>query len=221
MHQKSLRLAALAVFFASASCQLTGTYSVQLTAAAPIGTAGVQLSNYPQCSQDCASSGRVCPTDPNDLECQCGPDNRGNTSSCQALTCSDAEYQRAETLARDLCQPVYEANPSLELSASSAIASATAAAMSALATRNPTVLTDYPLLATFLIFSLCRPVGGLSPKRESSCRSGNMTSTGSTGGNASSPITPFTGQGSVMDVTKVGAVLSVCAAAILGVAFWL
>ncbi|KAI4199955.1 MAG: hypothetical protein LQ348_001804 [Seirophora lacunosa] len=52
---------------------------------------------------------------------------------------------RAETLARDLCQPVYEANPSLELSASSAIASATAAAMSALATRNPTVLTDYPL----------------------------------------------------------------------------
>ncbi|KAI4112556.1 MAG: hypothetical protein LQ345_006313 [Seirophora villosa] len=55
---------------------------------------------------------------------------------------------RAETLARDLCQPVYEANPSLELSASSAIASATAAAMSALATRDPTVLTDYPLCVT-------------------------------------------------------------------------
>ncbi|KAL8957903.1 MAG: hypothetical protein Q9193_004937 [Seirophora villosa] len=216
MLHKSLRLAALAVFFASASCQLTGTYSVQLTAAAPIGTAGVQLSNYPQCSVSIIKPKSMpFPTD---------------TPLRSKIALHRAEYAlltrmiwnaRAETLARDLCQPVYEANPSLELSASSAIASATAAAMSALATRNPTLLTDYPLLATFLIFSLCRPVGGLSPKRESSCRSGNMTSTGSTGGNASSPITPFTGQGSVMYVTKVGAVLSVCAAATLGVAFWL
>ncbi|KAL8976418.1 MAG: hypothetical protein Q9177_006861, partial [Variospora cf. flavescens] len=53
----------------------------------------------------------------------------------------------AEILSRDLCQPLYEANPSLGVAASSAVASATAAARSALATRNPSVLTDYPFCA--------------------------------------------------------------------------
>ena len=50
----------------------------------------------------------------------------------------------AQTLSRDLCQPVYEANPALLAAASSAIASATQAAREALATRDPMVLTDYP-----------------------------------------------------------------------------
>ncbi len=53
----------------------------------------------------------------------------------------------SEVLSRDNCQPFYEANPSVAVAASSAIASATAAARSALATRNPQVLTDYPLCA--------------------------------------------------------------------------
>lgn len=53
----------------------------------------------------------------------------------------------SEVLSRDKCQPFYEANPSVAVAASSAIASATAAARSALATRNPQVLTDYPLCA--------------------------------------------------------------------------
>lgn len=80
-------------------------------------------------------------------------------------------------------------------------------------------------VTTFLIYSLCRPVGGLAPKSQSACRSGNATSSesgtspSSTG--MSPPITPFTGQGSVVGATSVGVLLSVFAGAIMGLLFWL
>ena len=80
-------------------------------------------------------------------------------------------------------------------------------------------------VTTFLIYSLCRPVGGLAPKSQSSCRSGNATSSGSgtspSSTGASPPITPFTGQGSVVGATSVGVLLSVFAGAIMGLLFWL
>ncbi|CAL8581585.1 hypothetical protein XPA_007274 [Xanthoria parietina] len=268
MYQTSLFLAVLAVCLTSASCQVTGTYSIQLTAPAPVGTVGASLPNYPQCAENCGYSTPICAGN-NVTACHCGVENRGNVSACELLTCNDAEYEQSEVLSRDNCQPFYEANPSVAVAASSAIASATAAARSALATRNPQVLTDYPLCAqrcatlsqtlcmgdpecvchcpavqateaacefancsredlditTFLIYSLCRPVGGLAPKSQSACRSGNATSSesgtspSSTG--MSPPITPFTGQGSVVGATSVGVLLSVFAGAIMGLLFWL
>ncbi|KAI4110550.1 MAG: hypothetical protein LQ345_006980, partial [Seirophora villosa] len=160
----------------------------------------------------------------------------------------------ALALSDDFCGPVYTATPSLGVAVSSAIGSATAAARSALSTRSPDVLGDYPAcansnvaqvspklsawatesvsavaqqcrqqraLATFLVFDLCAPVGGLQPKLESACRSDNMTTPSSTIGTASSvlftssptasPITPFMGEGYALGARSLEAALAVFA----------
>lgn len=38
------------LFLRSASCQVTGTYAVQVTATTETGSAGTMLANYPQCA---------------------------------------------------------------------------------------------------------------------------------------------------------------------------
>ena len=67
-------------------------------------------------------------------------------------------------------------------------------------------------------------MGGLYPKRESACRAGNSTSPGTPGGNGTvnpAPITPFTGQGSVVGVEEIGLLLSLVAGPVIGMLFWL
>ena len=102
----------------------------------------------------------LCPA-PVDNRCECGPANRGNSSACEALTCNDADYlsmssyfssfsietdfwSAAAALAPDLCQSLYDADPSYSAAVSTAIASATSAALKAVATANPLDFSTYP-----------------------------------------------------------------------------
>ncbi|KAL8992062.1 MAG: hypothetical protein Q9169_007407 [Polycauliona sp. 2 TL-2023] len=185
MHQKILlSLFGIVGHIFPASSQITGTYSVEVTATTPVGTVGTEVANYPQCvvsinrplhpwrlqltevlatQQDCDAALHLCPPSENGgLLCACGIQNRGNNSACQALACSDADYLRTLLLCRDLCEKqligyiealeyshdicesTYEADPSLASAVSSAIASETAAALSAVASINGSNQAEYP-----------------------------------------------------------------------------
>lgn len=45
-----LGLATFASLLLSVSCQVTGNYAIQISAPTPVGTAGRDLANYPQCA---------------------------------------------------------------------------------------------------------------------------------------------------------------------------
>ncbi|KAL8965575.1 MAG: hypothetical protein Q9183_003777, partial [Haloplaca sp. 2 TL-2023] len=74
--------------------------------------------------------------------------NRAATAACERVACSSAEYDTTQTLAQELCSPLYE-NGTLDASpVSAAIASATAAAAAAVAGKDATDTNDYPPCGT-------------------------------------------------------------------------
>ncbi|KAL8952141.1 MAG: hypothetical protein Q9222_001918 [Ikaeria aurantiellina] len=83
-------------------------------------------------------------TSANNLTCQCDAPNRAATAGCEAVSCSSAEYSTTQTLAQQLCGPLY-ANGTLPSSpVSAAITAATSAAFAAVAGKDSTNTNDYP-----------------------------------------------------------------------------
>ncbi|KAL2056533.1 hypothetical protein ABVK25_002927 [Lepraria finkii] len=105
----------------------------------------VDLANYPECAQLCATqliTGDGC--DLNDIDCLCGPVYRSRTAACEEVTCSPEDRLTISLLAQELCDPVYSTTPTLGPAVSSAIASATIFAASAVASKDPTSISSYP-----------------------------------------------------------------------------
>ncbi|KAI4170231.1 MAG: hypothetical protein LQ343_005114 [Gyalolechia ehrenbergii] len=87
-------------------------------------------------------------TTSNNLTCQCDSGNRAATAGCEKVSCSPTDYDKTQTLARELCSPLY-ANSSLDATpVSAAISTATAAAVAAVNGKDVTNPNDYPPCAT-------------------------------------------------------------------------
>lgn len=85
--------------------------------------------------------------DTSNLQVACGANFRSLTAGCEAAICDNADYTKTQLLAQQLCGSSYNNNATLGSSVSSAVVSATAAAIAATSGKDPTVLTDYPLCA--------------------------------------------------------------------------
>ncbi|KAI4086825.1 MAG: hypothetical protein LQ344_007262 [Seirophora lacunosa] len=112
------------------------------------------LSSYPPCAAQCQVEVINSPSNPcaftttTNLTCQCAAANRAATAGCEKVSCSPAEYSTTQTLAEELCGPLYT-NGSLSASpVTVAIASATAAADAAVAGKDPANPNDYPPCGT-------------------------------------------------------------------------
>ncbi|KAL8708433.1 MAG: hypothetical protein Q9220_006723 [cf. Caloplaca sp. 1 TL-2023] len=112
------------------------------------------LKSYPTCAAQCqieviSLGSNPCGfTSTNNLTCQCDGPNRAATAACEAVSCSPTEYGTTQTLAQQLCGPLY-ANGTLSASpVSAAVTAATSAALSAVAGKDPTSTNDYPTCAT-------------------------------------------------------------------------
>ncbi|KAL8665551.1 MAG: hypothetical protein Q9168_007673 [Polycauliona sp. 1 TL-2023] len=124
-------------------CSLFAITTAQVSGSADLG-------NYPDCSAQCLitrlqMTASLCRNyAPNNLTCLCAGPNRAATAACEKLSCTDTDYQTTQTLAQDLCGPLYTNNTLNPTSVSSAIASATAAATAAVAGKDFLNSNDYP-----------------------------------------------------------------------------
>ncbi|KAL9019969.1 MAG: hypothetical protein Q9185_002759 [Variospora sp. 1 TL-2023] len=112
------------------------------------------LSSYPRCAANCEIQVINGPNNPcaftttNNLTCQCDAGNRAATASCEKVSCFADEYATTQTLAQQLCSPLYDNGTLSGPSVSAAIATATAAADAAVAGKDPTNPNDYPPCGT-------------------------------------------------------------------------
>ncbi|CAO1605748.1 hypothetical protein XANCAGTX0491_009254 [Xanthoria calcicola] len=150
-------------FFALIAAQDPTLGDPTLLASYPACAARCEVANNARPSAPCASSG------PNNVTCLCDAANRAAAAGCEKVTCTPTEYTTTQTLAQQLCDPLY-ANTTLNPTAvSSAIASAsaTAAAAAAVAGKDVTDATDYPpcaqsCLAQYLPASGCGSLSNVS-----------------------------------------------------------
>ncbi|KAL8885706.1 MAG: hypothetical protein Q9205_007703 [Flavoplaca limonia] len=112
------------------------------------------LASYPACAAQCQILVINRPSNPcgfttsNNLTCQCDFGNRAATAACEKVTCSPTDYDNTQTLAQELCGPLYTNGTLNPTSVTSAIASATAAASAAVEGKDVTDPNDYPDCAT-------------------------------------------------------------------------
>ncbi|KAL8981586.1 MAG: hypothetical protein Q9177_005523 [Variospora cf. flavescens] len=126
---------------------------IALTIAQSLGDPAL-LSSYPRCSANCQIQVINGPNNPcafttsNNLTCQCDASNRAATASCEKVSCSTDEYATTQTLAQQLCSPLYDNGTLSGPSVSATIGTATAAADAAVAGKDPTNPDDYPPCGT-------------------------------------------------------------------------
>ncbi|MDI1490859.1 MAG: hypothetical protein OHK93_002064 [Ramalina farinacea] len=114
-------------------------------AAQPSGSDPTNIFDYPFCSQLCSNETETqsyC--GPADLNCQCAPIFRSEAAACEAVTCSQEDFDTTFNLAQELCANVYAASPAVSTSVSSAIAAATSAAKADVAGKDVTDQSVYP-----------------------------------------------------------------------------
>ncbi|KAI4098454.1 MAG: hypothetical protein LQ339_006425 [Xanthoria mediterranea] len=130
------------------------------------------LASYPACAARCqvitnTLPSSPCASNPNNVTCACDSPNRAATAGCEKVTCTPTEYTTTQTLAQQLCGPLYANNTLNPTAVTSAIASATSAAAAAIAGKDVTDATDYPpcaqsCLAQYLPASGCGSLGNVS-----------------------------------------------------------
>ncbi|KAL8768296.1 MAG: hypothetical protein Q9209_005435 [Squamulea sp. 1 TL-2023] len=142
------------ITFTNAQSSIASSVLPTLVAPTPtsIGNAS-DINTYPICAQTCAKElapflAQAIPgCDANNIDCACSAYYRSRTAACEEVTCSDVDYQTTQTLAQQLCGPLYSNNSAMSTSIASAIASATAVAASAVAGKDPLILSSYPACA--------------------------------------------------------------------------
>lgn len=144
------------------------------------------LANYPPCAVQCRVevqrlSSNPCPSTASDnLTCICDVPNRAANAACKKISCSQSEIDTTDTLAQELCGPLYANNTINPTAVSSAIASATAAAAAAVAGKNASDTNDYPACA-----SSCQqkylPASGCGSIANASCACSSPIITGVVG----------------------------------------
>ncbi|KAL9596296.1 MAG: hypothetical protein Q9219_005891 [cf. Caloplaca sp. 3 TL-2023] len=138
----------------------TATAGSQVSSVLATATPAPNLGNpaniltYPACAQICNNETVAVAKrtgtdygDLNDVRNACDADFRAATAGCEAVTCTPAEIQRTQLLAQQLCGSFYNSNPALGSSVTSAIASATAAAIAATDGKDPTDVNNLPACA--------------------------------------------------------------------------
>ena len=128
--------------FCAAQCQIQ-------VIARPVSTHLPNFNHPPSCSLTATQQSNPCGfTTSNNLTCQCDSGNRAATAACEKVSCSPTDYDTTQTLAQELCGPLYT-NGTLDPSPiAPAITSATAAAAAAVEGKDVTDTNDYPACAT-------------------------------------------------------------------------
>ncbi|KAL8993698.1 MAG: hypothetical protein Q9169_006145 [Polycauliona sp. 2 TL-2023] len=118
-------------------------------------------SSYPPCAAQCLAFRFTNGT--------CGPADRAQTAACEKISCSATDYEAAETLNEQACSPLYTNNTIDPTPISSAIASATAAAIATVAGQDLSVPDSEPACAVACVNRFFPGDSGCGTFANSSC----------------------------------------------------
>ncbi|KAL8896619.1 MAG: hypothetical protein Q9207_007629 [Kuettlingeria erythrocarpa] len=134
-------------------------------------------SSYPPCAAQCQLATLNGPpyqfnacafTTTTNLTCLCDAGNRAATAACNRVSCLPAEYSTTETLAQQVCGPLYSNGTLSQASVTAAIAASTAAADVSLAGKDITDPNDYPACGRDCLLRLL-PDSGCGSLANNSC----------------------------------------------------